>query len=367
MEGQPYKEISMPLTLDELKQKAAEAEEQEMNEPAEYPDPVEPEEDDEESEVNDPIRPEDANPEPEIDEDVDPDADPQDPAEPAEFSFDGKIKVMDSEVEVPEFLKNAVKDEESANYVKEMIEKSYGLDAIKEKRDHYKTQVGELEGKFNEVNQELNKTNENLDFLDNLIKTGDMQTFQQYAGINDEAILKRAAEIIQYRELTPTQKAEYDRNIQSRQRQYALEFENQELRQTHSNSEVQKTSDALDEQLSSSFSEVSSSYDKENGYGSFRKEVVKTAMAVEQRTGKSLSPQEAIELTVRSFGLPLSQAPQNPEPTQQPAPQVPVNERVVVREPKPTMTNVKAGNKSPVKPKVKSIADLRKLAAQFDH
>lgn len=354
----------MSLTLDELKKKAEEAESAEMNEPAEYPDPVEPAEED-------PVEPAPEDPadpvEPSEEDPVEPSEDPVEPAEPAEFSFDGKIKVMDSEVEVPAFLKDAVKDEEAANYVKELVEKSHGLDAVKEKRDHFKTQASEWEGKFNETNQELTKTNENLDFLDNLIKTGDMQTFQQYAGINDEAILKRAAEIIQYRELTPTQKAEYDRNIQSRQRQYALEFENQDLRQSQTNSEVQKTSDALDEQLSSSFSDVASSYDKDNGYGSFRQEVVKTAMAVEQRTGKSLSPQEAIQLTVRSFGLPLSQAPQNPEPTQQPAPEVPVNERVVVRDKKPTMTNVKAGNKSPVKPKVKSIEDIRKLAAQYEH
>lgn len=351
-------------SLEDLRNLAEEAEEKELNEPAEYPDPVEPSEEPVEPEPEDPSEPVD----PSEEDPAEPNEEnPVDPAEPTEFSFDGKIKVMDSEVEVPEFLKNAVSSEEDAQVVKELFEKAHGLDAVKEKRDHYKTQSSEWEKKFNESNQELTKTNENLDFLDNLIKTGDMVTFQQYAGINDEAILKRAAEIIQYKELTPTQKAEYDRNIQSRQRQYALEFENQELRQTHNNSEVQKTSDALDEQLSSSFSEVASSYDKDNGYGSFRQEVVKTAMAVEQRTGKSLSPQEAIELTVRSFGLPLSQAPQNPEPTQQPAQEVPVNERVVVRDAKPTMTNVKAGNKSPVKAKVKSIDDLRKLAAQFDH
>lgn len=355
----------MPMTLDKLKEKAQEIEDQEV-----YGDEIE-EQGDKVQEEN-PL--EELNPESkeevseestqENTEEVPENLENEEQGDQPEFSFDPKIKVMDQEYEVPEFLAKSVENEEQAKELKDMFEKAYGLDAVKEKRDHFKTKASDFEQKATEYKSELEKTNENLDFLDGLIKKGDMHTFQQHAGITDEAVLKRAAEIIQYRELTPQQKAEYDNNIQSRQRLYAMEFENKDLRQSHSKNEYQETHNALDGLLSDdSFGSIAKEFDGRMGYGAFKNEVVKRAVFIEQTEGKSLSPEEAVNEVVKIYNLQPRQVQEQVIEQQK---EVPVEQKVVVRN-KPTIPKVESGSKSPVKKVPRSIDDLRAMADKFDY
>lgn len=289
--------------------------------------------------------------------------------EEGEFSFDPKIKVMDDEVEIPDFLAKSVTNAEQAKIVKDIMEKSYGLDKVKEKRDFFKDKATKHETELNDLNTQFKQMNESLDFYEKLIKNDDIQTFQQYADIKDDQILKRAADIIRYRELTPEQKLQYDNGVQSRQRLYALELENNQFKQRTEVEIVEQKGNELDSVLSNDTTQsIASSFDSRVGYGAFRKEVIQRAAYIEQTTGKSLTPEEAVNETVKILGLTPSQSTA-PQQSQTPVTtETTVNpETNVVTTVKPTIPKVNAGNKSPTRPIVKSIDDIRKLAAQFDY
>lgn len=361
------------LTLDDLKEKAArlEAEENGLEYESENDDPVLPEgepdpavaelntSDDEDPEP----APEDPEPVPE-----DENADPIDPVRPedevpeeGEFAFEKTVKVMDKEHEIPDFLAKSITNEEQYKEAKEMVERFHGLDAVKEKRDFFKA-------KSVEAQTALDQTNQNLDFLDSLLEKGDMQTFQKAVKITDELVLKRAAEIIQYRELTPQQKAEYDNNVQSKQRLYALEHQNNDLRQSQEAEQISKSETELNSVISNeNYQPVAAQFDAVHGYGAFRNEVIQRAANAQQRSnGKEIwTPQQAVEETVKVLGFQSSQtqAPQTPEQ------QVPTNQspetKVIVRN-KPTIPKIGGGSKSPVKKVPKSIDDLRRMADEMD-
>jgi hypothetical protein len=371
----------MSLTLDQLKEKAAQIEADEQNaEPTIDGTPAEPIQDlapepspAEPAPAEEPKEGDPAPAEPELEEPAPLELDEEGNPIQQEFAFDPNIKVMDNEVAVPDFLAKAVTNEEEAKALTELFEKSYGLDAVKEKRDHFKTKSTEFETKYNETSKELTGINENLDFLDKLIQTNDMETFQKFAKIQDDQILQRAAQIIKYRDLTPTQKAEYDNNTQSRQRLYAQEMELNDLRQNQNSDEIERTQTELDSVISSeAYQQVATQFDARLGEGAFQREVIQRAMHMEQSSkGKTIwSPQQAVEETVRVLGLTQSQSPEPTEQPQQvttPQPAAAPEQTIVVNKAKPTITKVDGGSKSPARPIVKSIDDLRKLAEQHSH
>lgn len=283
------------------------------------------------------------------------------------FQFDRKIKVMDDEVEIPEHLASAVKTEEQAKELKELFEKAHGLEPLKQKRDYFKEQATNFEAKYRETTNELSTLEKNLDFLDGLIQNGDLQTFQQYAKIDDEQILKRAAEIIQYRELTPQQKAEYDRNVQSRQRLYQVEAEYQSLSQTQEQAAIQQSQAALDAVLNSDdYREVAASFDQRMGYGAFQKEVIQRAAMKEKMSGQTMTPEEAVKEVVNLLGLSQGQS-KNPQATTNQVTSKKNPDSTIVTKKKPTIPKVGGGSKNPARPVVKSLDDIRKLADSMDY
>jgi hypothetical protein len=293
--------------------------------------------------------------------------------EESEFTFDPKLKVMDEEIEVPEWIAKNVSSEEEAQYIKDLHEKAHGLESVKQKRDYFKNELQATQSTVSELNNTVKGQSDMFDFYDKLIQNKDMASFQHYAGIDDQTILDRAAEILRYQELTPTQKAEYDRNIQARQKSYDTEFQLNQLQSQQANNVVTERISELDNFLGQeSYKEAVEGFDKRLGSGSFKSEVINRAALHEQRTGETLSIEEAVNQTIKIIGYPQGQS-DVPEQKQEQANATSAQrtkrpqQTIVRKESKPTIPNMKSGNKSAAKPIVKSLADLRKLAEQQDY
>jgi len=293
-------------------------------------------------------------------------------AEAEDFVFDSKLKVMDTEVEVPDWIAKNVKSEDQAKFVKELFEKSHGLDAVKEKRDFFKEELSQTQTVVKDLNEQIRNQNDMFDFYDKLIQTKDLANFQKHSGISDDMILERAAEILRYQELTPMQKAEYDRSIESRQRLYDSEYQLQRLQQVKENEVVSQSMTQLENVLSQdTVSKVAQDFDSRLGANAFKNEVIQRAALYEKQTGKTLGIEEAVNYTLNFLGIPQGQSDtQKPQSVQTQAsvktsgsPQT----TVVRREVKPTIPNLQGGNKNVAKPLVKSLDDLRALAQQQEY
>lgn len=297
------------------------------------------------------------------------------PAEgdPAPFKFEPKFKVMDSEVEVPEWIAKQVTSEEQAKYVKDLMEKAHGLEPIKAKRDFFKAELQTTQASMQELSGQLKSQNDMFDFYDKLIQSNDMASFQKYTGISDNMVLERAAEILRYQELTPHEKSQYDRNIESKQRLHDLEFQQATtLRQQESQAVNQRYTELNNFLGQESYIGAVKSFDARLGEGAFMKEVIDRAALHEQKTNKSLSIEEAVSHTLKILGIPQGQSgnttQQNSEPakatqTQPASPQT----TVVRKEDKPVIPNLQGGNKSVAKPAVKSLSELKKLAQSQEY
>lgn len=293
---------------------------------------------------------------------------------PAYVFEDRKVKVMDNEYEIPEHIASAIQSEEQAKEIKEIYEKAYGLDPLKAKRDYFKEQSQNYQSQYQEINNKYTEQSNMLNFYNDLINKGDMAIFQKFTGVSDQMVLDRAAEIIRHNELTPQERAEYNRNIESRQRQYSQDFYNQNQASQADFDAITEQHRKLDDHLDQGqFSGFVNEFDKRNGYGSFKNAVIQRAIQMEEAASKSGQPkvvsiEEAVDSTLNYLGYSQGQSTipqQNLEQTGT-TPEQANSPKVVVQK-KPVIPKVTSGGKSPVKKTVKSLDDLRKLADQLEY
>ncbi len=191
------------------------------------------------------------------------------------------------------------------------------------------------------------------------------------AGIAKEDILKEALEIVKYNDLPPEEKIAYDNNVASQQRAYNYELENQQLRNHINATSVQARTTQLDTTLAGEqYQSAAQEFDTRMGRpGAFREAVINQGIMVENQTRnnpegmRSLTPQEAADQVMQFAGLGLSNGNGTGNPLANPAT---TQTQHPSMQQKPVIPNVAAGHKSPAKKVIKSVAELRQLANQFD-
>lgn len=265
------------------------------------------------------------------------------------FTPNFKFKVMDKEHEIPEFLRSAVKDEATQKQLIELHEKALGLDVVKPKYQSIKSQ-------FDKISQEKATLDQSLTVLDKYLQNGDLDSFFKALKINEEQVLKYALDRVQYRELPPEQRMQYDTRRSEQQRLYDLEAQNQQLQSQFMTESVQARTFQLDSVLGrGDVKSVAEAYDAKVGRpGAFRAEVIKRGQYANYSTGADISAEQAVSEVVGMFG-PLMQQAASPAQSGQSqasgAPSAP-----------PVIPNINGRGTSPVKRTIKSIDDLRELA-----
>lgn len=273
---------------------------------------------------------------------------------PAEYTPNYKFKVMDEEKEFDEWLRPVLKDADTEKKVRELYEKAYGLDYVKPKYEGLKKDYDTMKGTWDTVSSDLKK-------LGNLVKNQDYGSFFSAFNLKDEDIMRYALERLEYYEMPEDKRKAYDAQAKRNVELENLRQENERLSSQAEEQETAKLNSEIDAAVGAEHvKSLAKAFDARAGKaGAFRSAVVAHAIAQFQLHGKDLAPNEAVESLIQMYGLSSVQAqePQGEEAAAETAQQPP--------ERKPTLPkNATRTQSTPVKAKVKSLADLRKLQEQ---
>jgi len=278
-----------------------------------------------------------------------PEAAPAAPAAEA-WSPNYKVKAYDNEYEIPENFRSYINQENEKNF-KEVFERSFAFDTIKQKYKDAQTKYQDVNGKYDTISK-------NLDKLSKYVQGGDFDSFFGSINIPEADIQKWIYNKLQIQSLPQdqqqlyTKNSEYQRQLSTMQEQYEDmqsklgEFESYKQEQA-----IQQRHSELDSAIvNSEYKSLAESYDARVGQpGAFKNEVILRAAAVANATGKDLSVQEAVQEFAKLVAWNNQNGVQAGGVAQK------GNSR-------PTIPSVSGKASSPVAPQVKTIEDLKKLA-----
>lgn len=269
-----------------------------------------------------------------------------------EFKPDFKLKVYDEEKELDDpFLKALIKDADSEKKVKEIAQKYLGFDTVKDRHEKVKTE-------YQTYKQQAEPIVNYYNHATNILQKKDYDAFFELLQIPQDDIFRYAVKKAEEQQLPPEQRQqmEYQRQIQ-REREM-LANQNQQL-QTQSLTQLQQF---RNQELNWVMARpevhgVAQAFDARNGQGAFRQLVAEKGMAHYAATGKDLSAEQATQEVLKLIGgfvTPTNltgqpAAPMQSQGTQQSAPP-------------PVIPNVSGKGTSPVKKKISSLADLKRVS-----
>lgn len=278
-------------------------------------------------------------------------------AEKSSYQPNFKVKAYDNEYEIPESFRSFINEQNEKEF-REVFEKAYALEGMKEKL-HKTRQENET---FKKDVETFNTLRQNLTRVSKYVENGDYDMFFDSLKIPESAIQKWVLSKLQQKELPPEQQAIYNKSNEERRKLYELEQRNEQLstqfeqfQEAQRQQAVQQAFAQLDSVLGKpEVNSVASQFDASVGKaGAFREEVLRRASIVYQTEGKDMTPEEAVNDTLRIIAW-NKQAQQN-------AAQAPVANS----QPKPVLPNVQGKATSPVSKQVKSLDDLKKMREQM--
>lgn len=263
-----------------------------------------------------------------------------------------KVKAYDNEYEIPENFRSYI-NQENEKHFKEVFERSFAFDTIKQK---YK----DAHSKYQDVNGKYETISKNLDKLSKFVQNGDFDNFFSSIQIPESEIQKWIYNKLQIQSLPQdqqqlyTKNSEYQKQLLSMQEQYEeMQGKLSEFEQYQAQQALQQRHNELDSVIGSpDFKSLAESYDARVGQpGAFKNEVILRAAAVANATGKELTVQEAVQDFAKLVAWNQQNAGQAAGVAQKGAS-------------RPTIPSVSGKASSPVAPQVKNIDDLKRLAKE---
>lgn len=256
-----------------------------------------------------------------------------------------KVKVMDKEHEIDEFLRPAIKDADAEKKVRELYEKAYGLDVVKASKHQVSEELRTIKNDHGTLVSELQG-------LGKAIQSEDLDTAFEQLRIKPDAVFKWARKKIQEMELPEDQRRMLEQSREAQKRLQDVEKQNQYLSETYHSSLVQaRVNDVQATVQSPDYSSYAAQFDARAGkQGAFELEVLRRG-AMANSEGRDPHPKELASEIVKLYGLQgMTQTPMAPASAQK----------------VPTIPNVSGGGSSPAKSRVRSIDELRKLSSSMD-
>lgn len=262
-----------------------------------------------------------------------------------------KVKSYDKEYEIDEMFRPLIKDGESEKKVRAIFEKAYGLDGMKPLYAKTKEEVERLRP----VATEHTALQTQLNRLSEMYNTGDHENFFKAIGVKDQDLFNYVHKRLEYMDLTPDKRAEYDRSVASRGEKYELAHQYQGLEQQLHEMQTQIRGQELRSTLTQpEVKSVAEKFDAALGQGAFVQEVINQGLFVHRTTGKDISAEEAVQLVLKKTKPFLG------------ATSAPAQATHVVQQQKPAvLPNIAGSSNSPVKQKPRTTDDLRRLAAEM--
>jgi hypothetical protein len=275
-------------------------------------------------------------------------------ASDVEWQPNYKFKVHDEEKEFDDFVRPVITKDNEAK-VRELYEKAYGLDVIKPK--------------YQETKQQVEMTRKELQSFQKGVqdivqwRDKDLGIFFEKLKVTPDQVYKWALDKLKVDELPEDQKRVYNEAE-------TLKRQNFELSQAKAAYEERATAEAVQARqlelsqvlASPEVGSVAQQYDARVGKpGSFYSLVVRHGQSEWALSNgeRDLTPKQAADEVIAMLGL-SAQAPGHGATPNEPARSKVVTDRKPV-----VLPNVGSGGGSPAGKKVKSIADLRKLAKEY--
>jgi len=264
------------------------------------------------------------------------------------------FKAHGKENELPEMFRGLVKDADSEKQVKEIFEKAYGMENMREKNVKASEQINYYE---KELVPPLMKQHEMLQEITGFIGKKDFDSVFDLAGIDLRDLQEWMYKKLSINDLPPEQQSIYNQNRELQKQQYeyekkvrSYEQQNENASQEQHRQQLNSLSDSLNFELSQpQIQSVVKNYDQERGQGAFQTKVIKYAAFVSQTEGRELSPKEAIHEFLKEY-------PQTNTLSSK------TNSGSGNLKDKPILPNPEAKPLSPVGQKPNSIKELKALA-----
>lgn len=291
----------------------------------------------------------------------------------SDFEPDFKYTVLDQEKEFDDRIKAAITDKESEEYFRDLVTKAEGLDTYKEKLESKTNEIEQVKQEYTQTQSQYEQLKGGVEQLDQLLKQ-DFGTFQKHLDIPDKAVLDRARQILELQE-NPQEKARVDSYHQ--QQIDGLRNQNQMQQLQQQNSQLAQRQHEQDVQMAINQPEIKTfqqHFDQRMGEGAFRRHVEQYGALEYQQKQRYVQPLEAVQTVYNQYKnllgnenamtVPGSNA-QSQGNTQQQAPTTPQQEQKA-NPPKPPSSLGSGVNQTATKRRVKTLADLYKLADEAE-
>lgn len=272
-----------------------------------------------------------------------------DAANAAAYQANYKLSVMGKELEIPEQFRTLIKDADSEKQVREIFEKAFGLDFVKPKHEATKAELETIRKEYEPIKKDL-------DVIAKLLENNDIGGFCSAFGLTDEMVVKYAMERLEYHQLPPEKRQQVDQQRQQSMKYYQTQQELDNYKAQQAQTELQATVQQLQTTASAPHIQpIAQSFNARAGQpDAFEKAVIAHAQNHFAMTKQDLSVDQAVESFIRTFGLATSQS----------APQTTAPAGTQVSQRPPTLPKTGSGSVAPVKSKIRSIDDIRKLSQQ---
>lgn len=270
---------------------------------------------------------------------------------PPMYSPNHKFKAQGKELEFDDWAKGAAKDAATESKIRDMHEKAYGLDSVKQARQA-------LQAELQETQEKLSSTDRAIDTIAEYAKVKDWDSFFESLNIPKNDVLKYALELVKREQLPPEQREQWEASRNSQQELKRLQEQNAQMQSEKAQHQVDKRSGELDNEISKTgTSDLAEAYN--NGMqdpNAFRNFVIRIGQAYASQ-GQDISAEQAVNEATRQLRASQSQTRQEPT-TQQ-------GKNVVPPSKKPVLPNIQGRGTSAVKSSVRSLDDLRAKAKEL--
>lgn len=295
--------------------------------------------------------------------------------EPPKWAPNFKLKVMDQEAEIPEFLRPLIKDEATEKEIRDFATKALGLEFAKPKHEALKTQHQTLTQEHTTVKGRMATWEDNLNRLQNAAAADptshDFEQFLNFWKVPKQKLYQYVAAQLQYEDLAPEERAKVDR---ARETEVAARQANDRanhFQQAYQNTAVQQRLGEVDRlvQTRSDIDAIAKEFGQRKGDPrAFQRLVTDIGSMTAARTGKDLSAEEAIREAMSFLGYEEGTGTAA-APAPASAPAAPAEAPVIApaaRKALPVIPTIGSGSgAAPVQKVAGSLADLRKARADM--
>lgn len=273
-----------------------------------------------------------------------------------------KFKAFGKEHEIEETFRGLIKDKDTEEKVRKMHEKAYAMEP-------FQNEAKKTKQDFESFKAQTEPNMRAMNHFNNLLKNKDWDNFFGGLKIPDEELFNYVEKKLQLRALPPEQRAEFERQAQVRQQNYAYETQLNETQENYQRLATETRTLQLDTLLGrGDVSSQAEAIDKAYGeIGAFRKLVIEEAVNHYNRTQEDLPADQAVNLTLQKYGRFMQLQNQGAMGNSQGQPSVGSPQSGQQGKPAPIIPHVGGSARSPVKKQPRSLDDLKKMAKELSN